>query len=349
MVRCGAEAGTRSRPLEVAVLCRNRLTYDALRDDRTRQQHPHGAENHDAVAAIATGRTAPPSRGRVSQSGRTRREHPAGPGDDFCLPRRPRPRGFMDRRRAGRRVTHPVTHEEIAAVNLLSAAGIRRVFTEMVTNFTGFAPLGTVLVAMIGIGVAERCGLFAALLKALVMAVPNWAITPTIIFAGIMSNTAADAGEDDGRCDRPVGHGHDQRLEQGGEQPAACSATPMPSWRQGACQRGEAGEVGDHLGEDAPNAGRISRLTAAISSWVTGVVTRTARRRSMKPRGRGRRGTKIVTGSGRMLPGAFETRLGETRPARQRRRCARLRWRLRHGFRLREGVARTVRSVRNGS
>jgi aminobenzoyl-glutamate transport protein len=94
----------------------------------------------------------------------------------------------------GAQVTHPVTHEKIAAVNLLSAAGLRRVLTEMVPNFTGFAPLGTVLVAMIGIGIAERTGLFAAVLKSVVMAVPNWAITPTIIFAGIMSNMAADAG-----------------------------------------------------------------------------------------------------------------------------------------------------------
>jgi len=91
-------------------------------------------------------------------------------------------------------VTHPVTEKTISAVNLLSRDGIRRVLTEMVDNFTGFEPLGVVLVAMIGIGVAERTGLFAALLKALVMAVPGWAVTPTIIFAGIMSNTAADAG-----------------------------------------------------------------------------------------------------------------------------------------------------------
>ncbi len=94
----------------------------------------------------------------------------------------------------GASVVHPASGETIAAVNLLNAAGIRRILTEMVPNFTGFAPLGTVLVAMIGIGVAERGGLFAALLKALVVSVPAWAITPAVIFAGIMSNAAADAG-----------------------------------------------------------------------------------------------------------------------------------------------------------
>jgi len=94
----------------------------------------------------------------------------------------------------GAAVTHPVSGERIVAVNLLSRMGLRQVFTQMVDNFTGFKPLGVVLVAMIGIGVAEKTGLFGALLKALVTAVPARAITPTVIFAGIMSNVAADAG-----------------------------------------------------------------------------------------------------------------------------------------------------------
>lgn len=96
--------------------------------------------------------------------------------------------------RAGLSVVHPVTKAPIAAVNLLNADGLRRIFTSVVTNFTGFAPLGTVLVAMIGIGVADRSGLFAALLKAVVSAVPRWAVTPAVLFAGMLSHTASDAG-----------------------------------------------------------------------------------------------------------------------------------------------------------
>jgi len=95
---------------------------------------------------------------------------------------------------AGVSVVHPVSGETIRAVNLLSPAGIREVLTRMVTNFTGFAPLGTVLVAMIGIGLAERSGLFSALLRGVVLAMPRRLITPTIILAGILSNVAADAG-----------------------------------------------------------------------------------------------------------------------------------------------------------
>src|SRR5512145_1295182 len=56
---------------------------------------------------------------------------------------------------------HPVTGKKILAVNLLERQGIQNVITKAVSNFTGFAPLGTVLVAMIGVGVAEKSGLFA--------------------------------------------------------------------------------------------------------------------------------------------------------------------------------------------
>jgi aminobenzoyl-glutamate transport protein len=51
-------------------------------------------------------------------------------------------------------VIHPGTKKTIAPVSLLTLAGLHRMMTEMVSNFTGFAPLGTVLVAMLGIAVA---------------------------------------------------------------------------------------------------------------------------------------------------------------------------------------------------
>src|SRR5688500_2742017 len=72
---------------------------------------------------------------------------------------------------AGLSAVHPVTGKEIPAVNLLDRQGIQNIITRAVSNFTGFAPLGTVLVAMLGVGVAEKSGLFAAGLKALVAGV----------------------------------------------------------------------------------------------------------------------------------------------------------------------------------
>lgn len=94
----------------------------------------------------------------------------------------------------GLSVKHPATGKEIAAVNLLDRQGIQNVITKAVSNFTGFAPLGTVLVAMIGVGVAERSGLFSAALKALVAGVPGWLLTTALVFAGVNASLAVDAG-----------------------------------------------------------------------------------------------------------------------------------------------------------
>jgi len=89
---------------------------------------------------------------------------------------------------------HPVTGERIEALNLLSGEGLRRILAETVTNFTGFAPLGVVLVAMLGIGVAERGGLLGCILRRLVLAAPSRALTFVVVLAGVLSSLAADAG-----------------------------------------------------------------------------------------------------------------------------------------------------------
>ena len=91
-------------------------------------------------------------------------------------------------------VTHPGTGETIRPVNLVSVAGLHRILRDMVTNFTGFAPLGTVLVSLLGIGVAEGSGLIGAALRKLVMAAPRRLLTFVIVFAGVMSNTASEIG-----------------------------------------------------------------------------------------------------------------------------------------------------------
>ncbi|EHM09218.1 putative p-aminobenzoyl-glutamate transporter [Thermanaerovibrio velox DSM 12556] len=82
----------------------------------------------------------------------------------------------------------------VAAVSLMSKEGLRQIFSEAVSNFTGFAPLGTVLVAMLGVAVAEGTGLIQACLKKLVLSTPKKLITFVVVFAGVMSNIASDAG-----------------------------------------------------------------------------------------------------------------------------------------------------------
>ena len=84
--------------------------------------------------------------------------------------------------------------EKIKAISLLTGEGLRRISMGLVTNFTGFAPLGTVLVALLGVGVAERSGLLSAGIRALVLAAPRRLLTPTIILAAVLSNTASEMG-----------------------------------------------------------------------------------------------------------------------------------------------------------
>ncbi len=82
----------------------------------------------------------------------------------------------------------------VEAISLLNAEGLRFMLNTATKNFTGFAPLGTVLVAMLGVGVAEGTGLINASLKKLVLSTPKKLITAVVVFAGVMSNIASDAG-----------------------------------------------------------------------------------------------------------------------------------------------------------
>jgi len=78
--------------------------------------------------------------------------------------------------------------------SLLSSEGVYWAITNAVRNFINFPPLGLVLVGMLGIGVAEKVGFFGASMKWLAGIVPGVLLTPTIVFLGVMSSVASDAG-----------------------------------------------------------------------------------------------------------------------------------------------------------
>ena len=82
----------------------------------------------------------------------------------------------------------------VTAVSLLTKDGLKYIFTSAVNNFTTYAPLGMVLVAMLGVGVAEQSGMIDSLLKRTVKSTPKALLTPMIVFLGVMSNIASDAG-----------------------------------------------------------------------------------------------------------------------------------------------------------
>jgi aminobenzoyl-glutamate transport protein len=90
--------------------------------------------------------------------------------------------------------TNPKDGSLVEPVNLISQEGLHWILEHTITNFTDFAPLGTVLVAMLGIGVAEKSGLIGTALRQLVHSAPRRLLTFVIVFAGVMSNMASDVG-----------------------------------------------------------------------------------------------------------------------------------------------------------
>jgi len=88
----------------------------------------------------------------------------------------------------------PRTGESLKIVNLLSGVKLAEFFANMVKTFIYFAPLGIVLVAVLGVGVAEQSGYVNAGLKILLRITPKKFITPMVLVVGIASHSAADAG-----------------------------------------------------------------------------------------------------------------------------------------------------------
>ena len=82
----------------------------------------------------------------------------------------------------------------VTVVSLLTKDGLAYMFTSAVNNFTTYAPLGMVLVAMLGVGVAEQSGMINSLLKRVVQGTPRSLLSPMMVFLGVMSNIASDAG-----------------------------------------------------------------------------------------------------------------------------------------------------------
>ena len=96
---------------------------------------------------------------------------------------------------------HPTALDEntgsalvIEAVSLLSPENIQRLWVEMPKTFTHFHPLGYVLVVMLGAGVAERSGFFAAGMAKAVKSAPKSLLTPVVALVAMIGNHAADAG-----------------------------------------------------------------------------------------------------------------------------------------------------------
>ena len=88
-----------------------------------------------------------------------------------------------------------VLKQEMTAVqSLLTAEGLRFIYTSPITNFLNFNAIGIILVAMVGVGVADEAGMIAALIRKVVAVSPVWALAYILAGLGILSSIASDAG-----------------------------------------------------------------------------------------------------------------------------------------------------------
>lgn len=92
------------------------------------------------------------------------------------------------------RATGTVIEKTTYVQNLLTRTGIRGIFDSTVKNFTGHAALGSIVVAMLGVGLAEGTGLLNSVIKKIVLSTPKYFVSAIVVFAGVMSNIASDAG-----------------------------------------------------------------------------------------------------------------------------------------------------------
>src|SRR5262245_40657631 len=90
--------------------------------------------------------------------------------------------------------THQAEELTTTAQSLLTKDGIRFMYSGVVQNFMNFNAVGVIIVAMLGVGVAEAAGLISALIRKLVVIAPANALTYILVFIGILSSVAADAG-----------------------------------------------------------------------------------------------------------------------------------------------------------
>jgi aminobenzoyl-glutamate transport protein len=91
-------------------------------------------------------------------------------------------------------VIHPKDNSTVYAISLLQKGQLQKYLGDIVPAFQGFPPMALVLVVMIGVGVAEKSGLMEAALHRAVSNISKKTVTPVIIFLGLLSNVAGDAG-----------------------------------------------------------------------------------------------------------------------------------------------------------
>ena len=90
-------------------------------------------------------------------------------------------------------VTVPGSDEATRIRGLFTAEGMSWLTTTLGENYLGFPPLATVLPILLAVGVAEKSGLLAALIRRAFGAAPRWALPYAVGLVGVAGSIMADA------------------------------------------------------------------------------------------------------------------------------------------------------------
>ncbi len=82
--------------------------------------------------------------------------------------------------------TGDLTTQTVAVNSLFNRTGLQYLISNMVKNFIDFAPLGNLIVGLLGVGVAYKSGFLNSFFKMLSEQIPRRAFTFLVVFLGIL-------------------------------------------------------------------------------------------------------------------------------------------------------------------
>ena len=90
-------------------------------------------------------------------------------------------------------VKNPVSGEMVRVNNLLSVAGLQWILPNIIKNFSGFTPLGSILALVLGAGLAEKVGLLQSLMVKMASRVSRRYASYMVLFIAFFSHISSDA------------------------------------------------------------------------------------------------------------------------------------------------------------
>ena len=91
-------------------------------------------------------------------------------------------------------VTGEMETQIVTINNLFNRTGLQYLFSSMLNNFTSFAPLGTLILGLMGVGVAYKSGFLNSFFKIITKDKPRKLFTFLVVFLGVICSMFYEAG-----------------------------------------------------------------------------------------------------------------------------------------------------------